>query len=231
MPRPSKKLAAHTAISVIRLTLEYFSLFIKPPSTPGIIRHFGPLPAPKRYNLLMHIYIMRHGQSMANAHKIVSGSQESPLSELGRRQVSLAAKGLRDLQIDLIVCSPMQRARETAAIVADVIGYPQNDIRPMEELHERHLGSLEGQSYKTDEDDSGNTIASEKVEGVEPIEQFHSRIHAALRHITSDTQHKAVLVVCHMNAGRMLQVIMAGRPALAMYDLPRIENAQVRKLT
>lgn len=178
----------------------------------------------------MHIYIMRHGQSTANAHKVVGGSQDNPLSELGKHQAEIQAKSLKDLGIDLIVCSPLQRAHQTASIVADAIGYPRGDIQIIEELRERNLGSLEGQSYASDDDDSGNTIEAEKVKDIEPIEQFRSRIHAALRHITADTKHNTVLVVCHMNAGRMLQVVMANQPTLSMYEIPRLENAQVKKL-
>lgn len=173
---------------------------------------------------------MRHGQSIANAHKIVSGQQESPLSELGRHQVRINAAKLQHLDIDLIVCSPMRRAVDTAKIVADELHYPHSEIKVVENLRERGLGELEGKSYASNEEDSGNTIAAEKVRDVEPLEQFHSRIHAALRDIAGTRHHKNVLIVCHMNVGRMLQVIVHNREPLALYDMPRIENAAPLRL-
>lgn len=178
----------------------------------------------------MHIYIMRHGQSEDNAHKVVSGSRETPLSELGRHQVRIQAEKLENLAIDLIVCSPLRRALGTAEIVADHLKYPRSSIKVMEELRERNHGSLEGKSYATDEDDSGNTIAAELVEGVEPIEHLHSRVYAAFREIASDKKHKNVLIVCHMNVGRMLEVIVNDKQPLDMYSFPRLENAGAQKL-
>lgn len=168
---------------------------------------------------------MRHGQSVANAHKIVSGQQESPLSELGRHQARISAEKLAHLNIDLIVCSPMHRAVDTAKIVADTLQYPHSEIRILKELRERDLGELEGKSYATDHSLTGDTPAAEKAQGIEPIEQFHSRIHAGLREVASTRHHQNVLIICHNGVGRMLQVIVSNRPALDMYEIPVLENA------
>lgn len=167
---------------------------------------------------------------MANAHKIVSGSKESPLSELGRHQVAIAAEKLAHANIDLVICSPMSRALDTAKTVADSLQYPRGNIKVMAELKERNLGVLEGKSYASDEKDTGNTIFAETVEGVEPIGQFHSRVFAAFREITDTRRHKNVLIVCHMNVGRMLRVVAQNLEPLAMYEIPRLENAKPERL-
>ncbi len=178
----------------------------------------------------MHIYTIRHGQSIANAHKIVSGSQETPLGELGKHQVRISAEKLAHLKIDLIVCSPMRRALDSAKIIADALQYPHSEIKTINELRERGLGDLEGRSYAANDDLSGNTIAAEQVNGVEPLDQFHSRVFAALREITGSRHHQNVLIVCHMNVGRMLQAIVHNLPAASMYEMPRLENAATQKL-
>lgn len=167
---------------------------------------------------------------MGNAHKITTGNQESPLSELGRHQVRIAADKLNHLEIDLIVCSPLDRALNSAKIVAETLQYPIGDIRVINELSERHLGELEGRSYASNDKISGNTVEVESAKDVEPIDQFHSRIYAAFREITTTRHHRNVLVVCHQNVARMLQVIAHNREPMAMYDIPRIENAQIIRL-
>lgn len=167
---------------------------------------------------------------MANAHKTVSGDQETPLSELGRHQVRIQAEKLMHLDIDLIVCSPLHRALDTAKIVAEAIQYPERDIQIIDELKERHLGDLEGRSYATDEQDSGNTSYADTVPNVEPLDQFHARVYAAFRDVAATRHHKNILIVCHQNVARMLMVVAQGLEAKAMYDMPRIENAHAERL-
>lgn len=179
---------------------------------------------------MQRIYVVRHGQSMANAHHIVAGSQESPLTELGKQQARLAGEHVRALGIDRIVCSPMGRAKETAIIIAEVIGYAPQDIVIAKELRERMLGELESTSYAKNPRRNGNYPDAETVTGIEPIAQLHGRVQSALRDVIKDTHHKNVLLVCHMNIGRMLGAIAAGQPPLGMYDVPRFQNGEVRAL-
>lgn len=177
----------------------------------------------------MHIYITRHGQSQHNAHKIVAGQQESPLTLLGREQAKKAGLEAAKLGVDFIVCSPMGRARATAGIIAETIDYPAEQIVIMPELRERGLGALEGKSYAHNFHQNGNYPGTEKVPGVESIELLHQRVNHVL-HILLQSTHKNVLVVCHMNIGRMLHAIAARKPALGMYETPRLENATIYKL-
>lgn len=179
---------------------------------------------------MQQIYVVRHGQSQANAHKVVAGSQESPLTELGKEQARLAGEHLLGLGIDHIVCSPMGRAQETAKIIAKVIGFPPSKIVINDNLRERTLGELESASYAHNPRHNGNYPDAETFAGVEPIAYLHGRVQSALRDVIKDTRHKNVLIVCHMNIGRMLGAIAAGYPPLGMYDVPRFQNGEVRAL-
>lgn len=178
----------------------------------------------------MNIYIVRHGQSQDNAHKIVSGISETTLTQLGREQARLAGKQANELKIDFIACSPLGRAKETAALIADALDYPESKIKIMPELKERALGDLEGRSYASNELLNGNFPATELIAGVEPLTLVHSRVQQALRKIHSLKGHKNVLIVCHMNIGRMLQVIAGGGDPNQLYDQPRLENGQILPL-
>lgn len=178
----------------------------------------------------MQIFVVRHGQSQANAHKEVAGSRPSPLTDLGRRQAERAGKQARQLGITRIVCSPLDRAKQTAQIIAKIAGIPATHIVEMPELTERNLGKLEGLNYALLEHLKGDYPDTELIPGVEPIEHLHGRINHALRTIAQTYKSDAVLIVCHMNPGRMLQAIARGEPALAMYDQPRLENAEVYPL-
>ncbi len=67
---------------------------------------------------MLRAWLIRHGQSTANAGLATHGAAESPLTRLGREQALRAARQVV-AQPDLIVISPFQRAIETAAPVIE----------------------------------------------------------------------------------------------------------------
>lgn len=74
----------------------------------------------------MFAFYLRHGESVSNAAVDAVALPEEVgdrLSELGQRQARVAAGLVAErLGVQRIVCSPMRRARETAAVVADLTG-------------------------------------------------------------------------------------------------------------
>ena len=59
------------------------------------------------------LYVVRHGQTAANAAGQLLGRADVPLTDLGRRQAECLASALRT--VDRVISSPLQRARDTAA--------------------------------------------------------------------------------------------------------------------
>ena len=179
---------------------------------------------------MQHLYLMRHGQSQANAQQVIAGSHDSPLSDIGRIQATLAGDtAKRYLHFDLIVTSPMSRALETAQIVASRVGYPAENILVLKELRERNLGNVEGQNYADTPQHNGNYEDAENVPGVEPIAHLLRRMQEVL-HTLQERPEKSVLVVAHNGCGRMLKVALRGGKPMDMYNQPRTENAIFYKL-
>ena len=79
----------------------------------------------------MKLYLVRHG--IAEPHN-VTPDEKRALTPEGRLKIRQAAEGLRRLGIkfDLILTSPLTRARQTAEIVAAELG--QTKITEMREL-------------------------------------------------------------------------------------------------
>ena len=69
---------------------------------------------------MKNIYFLRHGQTELN-RKGVHQFPDTPLSDKGRRQAGAIARKLEDVPIDIIISSPLERAKETADIVAGVL--------------------------------------------------------------------------------------------------------------
>ena len=66
------------------------------------------------------VIIVRHGQSSYNAEKKIQGRiDDSVLTEKGRADAKIVGETLSNLPIDAIYCSPLQRAKDTALIIAD----------------------------------------------------------------------------------------------------------------
>ncbi|HJQ94013.1 MAG TPA: histidine phosphatase family protein, partial [Candidatus Thermoplasmatota archaeon] len=64
------------------------------------------------------IYLVRHGQTTANAEEIIQGPRiDAALSELGLRQATSVGEALARAPIQAVYTSPLTRARQTAEAV------------------------------------------------------------------------------------------------------------------
>jgi broad specificity phosphatase PhoE len=89
-------------------------------------------PAALRHHPPMDIFLVRHGEAAARWHE----SDDPGLSELGREQAADAARQLlsRLPQGSRLLTSPMQRARETAAPLAEALGAEPAVVEPFREI-------------------------------------------------------------------------------------------------
>lgn len=86
-------------------------------------------------------FIMRHGASESNIAGVVQGVMDVPLAPLGKEQASAAGKALKELGITKVYTSPLQRALETALIVAQEL---QLGVSILDGLRARNLGEWAG---------------------------------------------------------------------------------------
>ena len=68
----------------------------------------------------MELLLIRH--ALPIRIEGAEGAADPPLAELGRRQADALAEHLVDEGVDVLVTSPMRRAIETAAPVAERLG-------------------------------------------------------------------------------------------------------------
>ena len=96
---------------------------------------------------LKHFYMIRHGQTEANAAQIMAGSTDSPLTTTGISQAQTAQTIVENLtkKPQLIIHSNLSRARDTAYIINKNLNLP---IHEDAEVAEWHAGKWEGVPYK-----------------------------------------------------------------------------------
>lgn len=138
---------------------------------------------------------LRHGQSTANRDRVIAGSTDAELTELGEAQARQAAVALAGSGIRRIVASPQRRALRTAEIVAGALGLP---VATDPGLVERHWGTWEGRLV-ADRPDYFMV-----PEGGESWEAFRDRAWAACEPILA-AGPVPLLIVAHAGIMRVLR--------------------------
>lgn len=148
---------------------------------------------------MQQLYFCRHGQSELNFQQVYAGQIDTPLTDLGRQQARLAGEACQHISIDLIVCSTMSRARETADIIAEVIGYPVTNILQNEIFIEQSYGSLQGLPWSTPNPESYHDIETD--------EALRDRAAAGLEFLRQQSA-ATILLVGHGSFARALMTVI-----------------------
>lgn len=90
------------------------------------------------------LLLIRHGQTAWNALGKIQGCTDIPLEEEGRMQARLLAEKLNG-QFSAIYTSPLKRAHETAAILAEPSSLSPIDLPALREVN---FGLWEGLTFK-----------------------------------------------------------------------------------
>jgi probable phosphoglycerate mutase len=149
---------------------------------------------------------IRHGQTDWNRDDKLQGSSDIPLNAQGREQAHEAAGILADGGWEVVVSSPLLRARETAQIIATDLGLELGPSYPA--LVERDYGPLEGKS-------SSQTVATwphRDYPGAESLDAVVSRGLAGLAKVADDFRDRDVVIVAHGTIIRYTLAALAGRP-------------------
>lgn len=91
----------------------------------------------------LRLFLVRHGEAMANVEMRYLGHRDDPLSAHGANQAAQLSHALAPLPISAIITSPLRRAADTAAIIAEAHQVP---VQVDERLREGGFGEWEGLS-------------------------------------------------------------------------------------
>jgi isoleucyl-tRNA synthetase len=183
-------------------------------------------------------FVMRHGQSENNVLGILNSTNEPAyhLTGLGVEQAKKTAKSLKK-KFDVIYCSPLMRAKETAEIVADAIGHSKAEIVYDDRLAEIQFGELDNGP-----DMAYSTLFHEKrdyfdkdAKNVEYMLAVKRRVASMLRDIEKKYEGKNVLLVSHAGPIWMMAAVAKGldwgqTTNMEMKPMGYILNAEVMPL-
>lgn len=99
----------------------------------------------------MRIYVIRHGETTANAAGIFQGQTDTGLAESGVELARVTGKALLGVNFDAAFSSPLSRALMTAKLVLEESGNGGMDITADERLLEIDMGDYEGKRFRPGE--------------------------------------------------------------------------------
>lgn len=172
---------------------------------------------------MSRLFYVRHGESEANEKNIFAGGlNDSPLTEKGRIQAVQAAKSLPK-DIRYVISSPLSRAKETAEIIAEEIGFNQDQIKIDERLREYSVGAAEGTPMHV-----VSSLELVAFEGAENPNAFKERVFGVL--IDAKNFPGNVLIVAHGGVAKLIECVRQGKNPKYFYDMPKQDNATVLEL-
>lgn len=149
------------------------------------------------------LVFVRHGETALNQRgERCGGDVDPPLTERGEEQAHALGERLRSLSpFDVILTSPLARARRTAAIVAAHL--PPCPIIELEGLRERRLGAWNGRPIAETEPFFAQGLPPP---GGEDETTFRDRVASVLSDVLS-LDHRQPLIVSSKGVGRVLGLL------------------------
>jgi broad specificity phosphatase PhoE len=171
------------------------------------------------------ILLARHGESDWNRAKRWQGFADRPLTDVGRHQAAELAGRLGETELDAIYSSDLQRARETAEIVARSKGLT---LQTTPDLREVDVGSWSGLERSEAEERFPEGYArwlngGEGWDDGETYEQMSERVIRAIHRIAEAHEGGRVLVVAH---GGSIRAVHADALGVDVHSYRRIQRVE-----
>lgn len=184
----------------------------------------------------MKVFITRHGQTEWNSLGRLQGRKDIELNEVGKEQALITGKKIKDEKIDIIITSPLKRARETAEIINKQFNV---EIIEDDRLMERCYGDLEGitkvelkekKIQYPEIDDACNYLKNIDIFNMETIQDLCARIYECLDEITTKYKDENILIVTHGSSSIPIKCYFMKYPLENLVDREKIkglENCEV----
>ncbi len=177
------------------------------------------------------LIFIRHGFSESNKDGLFTGQANVELTKLGRLQAQLAAEYLKDVKIDAVYSSTLNRAADTAKSVAESRGL---EITRLPGLCEIQCGDWEEKPF----DDLEalfpgeynlwlNDIYKCQCPNGESVREFTERVHTAVTKIAEENPGKTVCIATHATPIRVISCFAMGLSPELLKDVPWSPNASI----
>lgn len=154
----------------------------------------------------MKIFLIRHGQTDWNLEGRFQGREDIPLNEQGVLQAIECGNAIKGEEVNIVITSPLIRAKRTAQIIADEIGANQLFIE--EGITERDFSKVSGMTPQERE----AFYASGEEDDKEPWELLSKRMMANIEKYAKLYPGQNIIMVSHgASINCVLAVLSEGR--------------------
>lgn len=170
------------------------------------------------------VLLVRHGRTRLTQERRFSGvrGEDAPLTDVGRLDAAGAVPYLTGVDVDAVVVSPLLRARQTADVLRERLGWPRGAVD--ERWAELAFGEWDALTAaevaaRGDRELFGRWLgdASVRPPGGESMRELEARVGEAMADLLREHQGRTVVVVCHMTPIRSVvrNLLGAGEQALS----------------
>ncbi len=180
-------------------------------------------------------FILRHGEALNNKKEIlitqIPEKIRCPLTKKGEKEIKEIAKKLKNKKIDLIFSSDLERARQTAEIVAKELGLK---VIYDKRLREINAGIFDGKKIKEWQKFFSNYRERflKKIKDGENYNQVKIRVYRFLEDLERKYQGKKILIVSHQIPLTMLEGAVKGFEIedFEKFKRKEIKTGEIRKI-
>lgn len=173
----------------------------------------------------MKLLVTRHGQTDWNIERKVQGSADNPLNSEGINQANQAREVIKNTDIDLIICSTLMRAKQTAEILNK-----DRDIRIIYDsrIAERNYGEYEGRkSAEVNFTEFFEYYKNKPCRNGESIQDLFNRIFGFLDDLKQNyNNYNRILLVSHGDVYKAINCYFNGIPKDGNVQNLRINNCE-----
>ncbi len=147
-------------------------------------------------------YFVGHGETVWNVENKICGATDSPLTEKGHQQAIETGKKImaEGIHADLILYSPLSRAKDTARHISEITGIPMQE-EPR--LFEQRFGKYESTPRNGEEFHEAKQQFLNRYEGGESMFQMAQRIYNLLDDLKKDSRD--FILVAHNGIARVVE--------------------------
>lgn len=154
------------------------------------------------------VYLIRHAEAEGNYYRRIQGQWDGGITALGRKQIDALAERMKDVHIDALYSSDLQRTMITAGAVQKYHDLP---LHTDKRLREVRMGVWEGMSWGDvihNDGEQYNYFSNNPdlwhVEGSESWDHLRERLYSAVTDIASRHDGQTIAIVSHGTAIRAL---------------------------
>lgn len=173
----------------------------------------------------MRIFLVRHGQTAANASGLFYGSTDIPLTPLGIEQSTRVAGLLAEISFSQVLSSQLTRAQQTAGLIVPITGFDprlnEMDFGRWEMRHFSDIAAEEPEAWQRWIDDWQNATPT----GGEPFTHFAERVKAVAEELALRREPGDMLIVAHQGVLSLLLAHWLRMPTESLWHFPFKQDA------